>query len=258
MRGGYVLSGLVVFGVAFAVFIRQPTLHETPRQRTGAVSGGPSMALEWSLDGSRSGNWRLLAEAEGVDARARAIGGDWSWFETSAELADLFFVAEEQRECDAAYGAAIDGLCSYSFHYVVERVEEGTGRVVYARAFLRDAESTPAADVANDPGCEDYVGCLARARLGASVPLPPGTMASEIAIHEHIQSHWGDPILFDPERLPKLIEHWKEARRYLAELDAKGEILDVERALRYRFIKSLVPYLQQHLERIQERADEDG
>lgn len=256
-HGASVFTGLAVFGASFAFFIRQPTLIDPPRPYTGAVPSAPSLPLEWSIDPSRSAKWRAFAEAEGVDARARALGGDWSWFETAAELADLFFLANQRRACDATYGGAIEGRCTYSLHYVAEHLEKGTGRVVYARALLRDEKSTPAADVANDSGCANYIGCLAHARLNASIPLPPGGIGAEIAIHEHMQAHWGDPILHDPERLPTLIEHWKAARSHMADLDARGEITRVEDALRYRYYKSLVPYLQQHLQRIQDASDDD-
>lgn len=261
MRGSWLLSGLIVFGASLGIFIRQPTPRSVPNPREQAqaqarVQGGISMGLEWDTDPARVVEWRLLTEASEYDARARAVGGDWSWFETAAELADPFFVAPERRRCDVDYGSAIDGVCSYSFFYVAERVEEGTGKLVFVRGALRDRNAVPAAETANDEDCERYVGCLARARLGASIPIPSDWDAHEVVFHEHVQSHWGDPILFDLERLGKLIEFWTQDRNYLIELHARGEMTEVGDALRLRFIKSLVSYLHQHRERLQQKTGE--
>lgn len=254
MRGAHVLSGVIAFGASVTIFMRQPALDSMPRGHSRAASSETPMGLEHTSDPARSADWHLLTETEGLDARARAIGGDWSWLETAAELGDPFFVAAERRKCDASYGSAIAGRCWYTLSYVVEAVEPGIGRIVYSRASLRDRDNLPPAEAPNDPGCESYVGCLAHARLEVAIPLPIEGSSSYIAIEEHMQSTWGDPILFDLQRLPDLIDFWAQDRRHWAAKEARGEIADVDSTLKLRFIESLVPYLRQHEERLQEAS----
>lgn len=181
-----------MFGVSLIVLFRQPALEDTSIRPRSIVPSEANISLEWTTDPARSEEWRHLAETTGVDVRALALGGDWSWVETAAELQDWFFVEEEQRSCNLVYGGAIDGLCSYTISYVVRSDGNGLGDIVYVESALRDEHSVPPASSENDSNCGNYVGCIARARLGVVIPLPEATRDSElVAIHEHLQSHWG-------------------------------------------------------------------
>ncbi|MCX4240746.1 hypothetical protein [Paraliomyxa miuraensis] len=252
-----VLTGLLVFGVSLVVLDRQPEIEDASSRPSDFIpnEAEASVSLEWTTDPAHAEQWRQYTETNSLDVRALAIGGDWSWVETAAELQDWFFVAEKQRECSMMYGGTIRGVCSYTISYVALGDGAGRGTIVYASSALRDESSIPPASSANDPRCHDYIGCLARARLGVVIPLPAATRPAMTAIHEHLQSHWGDPVLFDLERLPKLIDSWARYRDFMAEQGRRGELTEAHDVLKLRSVESLVPYLRGHQRRLQEAAD---
>lgn len=255
MRASLGITGIGAFAICMTLSLRQPAKDVQPHGLRSVVTPETEVEsrLEWSSDAGRTLAWAEIA-ARGWDARAQALGENWAWFETAAELGDPFFLGEQRRACGETVGVSVIGVCSYTLSYVVRVLEPGAGEIVYARAELRSPESRPPATENQDPACGPYIGCLAGGRLGVQLSVPTH-MSDEIGIREHIQSHWGDPVLFDPDRLPKLIDVWENSRRALAEQELEGNPLSAEEALRYRFIRSLVPYLTEHLARIQERGE---
>ncbi|MCX4243078.1 hypothetical protein [Paraliomyxa miuraensis] len=259
MRAAEFLVGSLACLGSFLTSFEQRAPFELPVRSLSPPVGDSPVSLEWSAP-RRPGDlqrWRESSQIQSTEPRARTLEGDWSWLDTAALLQDPYFVAEQRRACDATHGAAIEGRCWYTFHYVLAQVDDGHGKVVHVKAELRGRDDFPAADAANDPHCHDYVGCLARARLGATIPLPAAPTGTEVAIHEHMQSAWGVPSLYDPKQIPALIELWDRTKRRLARQDAAGEIQDPKSALHHRFITSLVPYLHEHLQRV-EQGQEQG
>jgi hypothetical protein len=213
-------------------------------QASSTVSGGVGaresdaanhMVLEWPP--VENINPKILKAAEeAIDLQARFDAGGAELLPTMLTVNDPSLAANERQKCASAFGKEITSSCVYTLTNVMARSGDGEASVVFSRATLLSGSGAD---------CDQYVGCVAKSRLGAKIPVPPES-GELTAISQHIISKPVPEHLKDPAMLKKLIgtleEDAKRAREHgIASDDYK---------LNYSVLmqEKIIDYMKQKLE----------
>lgn len=170
---------------------KPPTLTPSPRSRPIPRLAGAAPNL--------SAEYRIALE-RAVDAKSAWSSGEVRWSPTVLQLEDPAFTAEKRLECGRKHGGGIKEACDYQIDLVVERLGPDKGRVVHA-------ESRVTGDVPEE-GCPDFAACVAQARSGESLPLPPGDEPL-VGVSQKLQSTPLPDFMKDREHLKKLVAHFR-------------------------------------------------
>ncbi len=126
---------------------------------------------------------------------------------------------------------------------LIEREDESSGRITYARAFV-DEEG--AGGIKSDRECKPYVMCLAEIKVGELIRIPDNG-ERRLALALELQLSWATPDLFDVEYAERLRAIWRKSVEFDGPSPSFEEPAD---EVSYEFRKRLVPYLGLHIKRL--------
>ncbi len=214
-----------------------------PRDVTAAGLAGK----EWSSDPDRLSELRAAAANAPHLASFLAEQGK-GWAPTRVWAEDPFEDEAVRRECWNRFAGDLqdEGLsCSYTLSLVVESQGESLGRVKYAAAELAPGQ---------DERCDVVVGCAARRRLGAEVPLPDDAR-SEIAMRQNAVVKTAPAFMLDADHLDEVKGVFAEdIRRAQHDLDVE-ETRDPE--LYFNYLKQLriIEFIEQQTKELRDNPE---
>ena len=133
------------------------------------------------------------------------------WLDTALDLDDLGWLNEERLACAATHGAEFTDECHLSFKMAVKRTETRHGEVVGATVEQADFSDLLESDAPQSERCGALASCLAQARIGAKLSLPPGPLGEFVGIDDKRVLSWTAPDMFDPDQVSRVIEVYREA-----------------------------------------------
>lgn len=179
-----------------------------PRKTDPANRAG----MEHTSDVAKLERYRDVA-AKAHDHLEDLKNGATEWMDFVVAMTFADDKIEAQRKCGFTF---LEGPCAYSIAMVVARTGADTGSVVYSHAEVSPG-LTEGADV-----CRDYVGCLARERVGGKVPLPAGS-ADLVGYRRDQTDSYNAAAWNDPEQIERTLDILKGALEDMLENGPTGD-----------------------------------
>jgi hypothetical protein len=242
-------AAIAVFAVAWAAIRKAPRGRHAPAAGTSPAGRPPLERVQSfaatiaeyherraqrplpAFDVEKERLYRSLIE-QPLDVRAELgrTKESWRWSPTVLAIEDPAFLAKKRLACDATLGKELVERCSYRLDMVVERGEREQGRIVFSRAAVVDERP--------EPICPFYAECIAEARLGEVIPLPPDARPHE-AILQRLSLAHPSPAMLDPARSTRTFERLKIA---LAQLRVQVDLDDPASVHALRRHEAIVGY----------------
>jgi hypothetical protein len=158
-------------------------------------------------------------------------------------LQDPAFVSAPRLTCAKLYAEDVQGACSYRMEMVVEREDENSGKIVYVRSIEHDFHVDGTRE---DPGCSDYIQCLAGIRLGKTIAMPQAE--DRAAVAQELFSPWVDKRLYNPQFARELAADY---RRQVIGLGENPHFKTPSDKAKYLLAVDLAQYLQGFADRLE-------
>ncbi len=261
-------AGIASFALTLAILAVIASLdsHDTP-QASVALDKNAALAHAKRYSPSRlrqrqidpAGGKLLLAEGYSSEAVSHSLANSRSpklearydpdgWLETALDLDDLGWLNDERLACAAAYGSEVTDECHLSFQMAVRRTDTRRGEVVATEVNHADFSDLLEADAPPDR-CSGLASCLAHARIGATLSLPPGPLDELVGIDDKRVFSWSDADMFDAAHVDKVIEVYEEANEAM-ERDWDAVERDPTALEIYESNLRRVAHYRRHLERL--------
>lgn len=190
----------------------EPGPRQWNRGRLGIVSRpvdpATDVGVEHMLDPSRREEYAALVD-EAPNLLELLRSGQRQWSDLLIDLDTNEDAQDAYEECSQIH---LRGPCTYSIGFVVEPLQDGTGRITYGRALSTE-------DV--DHECRRYASCMAKARVGDEVRVPRG-LDRPIAHRRHVTDNRDPAIEDDLEVHRKWLEEVEDGLRMMLEEGPDG------------------------------------